>query len=61
MAIDRDIAPCDVCRTRPARVLWSDVAMCLGCLAALDRRLELQDLCMCVTCLQHAHDHEEVG
>jgi hypothetical protein len=62
MAIDRDLAPCDVCRTQPARVLWSDIALCLACLAQLDRLIEEPEACWCLNCLCYAYaHHEEVG
>jgi hypothetical protein len=50
----------EVCETTAAAVLWSDVRLCLACLADLDRRQETPDTCVCLDCLRYAFGHREV-
>jgi hypothetical protein len=50
---------CEVCESAAAAVNWSDVALCLACLADLDRMQETPDTCTCLDCLRYAYAHRE--
>jgi hypothetical protein len=50
---------CDVCELDvPSLTSWYGVSLCADCLDLQATRTAHGD-CVCVTCLQHQHDHTE--